>query len=416
MDLIALSTPSLNAHTPDMPSATTQLLLSQGFSCPFLLPSFFIRSNLRRVQAQRGVAPATVQNQKSCQLSFVQYSSASAALRYITVETKLLQHAGTKISCKAMCLTPQLPASTQFPRDGSQHSMSTCYTRTSTEPFPWQRGVRRYSTKVQKARSSTSAKSTEIAPSLTIRKPPEKGPLPTEKLRPKPKWVKAGISRTKVKSAGRKARRAAKKVKKGGLVGTEQKKDQACKGFLASINSFDMAAYETAVLEGGSWRNLLEKAVCKMQPRVKNSRNKGNAKAKCEGDKATVSTVPVAAKESSGGTKQKKEKQVVIPQDIIAPGTGSRISVRGDRKIERTLGKGRSVLGTSPVTPMVPFETIRTFGTLAKFGMNDRRDEPPWRGNVLGTKTGRSKECTEVNPISIWSHRSLNFYMQKIHQ
>lgn len=392
---------------PTCPSATTQLLLSLGFSCPFLLPSFFIRSNLRRVQGQRGVAPATVQNRSS---------NARAASRYIAVETRLLQHGGTKISCKAMCLTPQLPASTQFLRDGPQHSTSTCYARKSTVPFPWQRGVRKYSTKVPKARPSTSAKSTETAPPLPIHKPPGGGPLPTEKLRPKPKWVKAGISRTKVKPAGRKARRAAREGKKGGLVGTQQKKYQACKGFLASINSFDMAAYETAVLEGGSWRNILEKAVCKMQPGVKSSRDKGNAKAKCEGGKATVTTVPVAAKESPGGTKQQKEKQVVIPQDYIAPGTGSRISVRGDRKIERTLGKGRNVLGTSPVTPMVPFETARTFGTLAKFGMNDRRDEPPWRGNVLGTKTGRSKECTEVNPISIWSHRSLNFYMQKIHQ
>ena len=212
-----------------------------------------------------------------------------------------------------------------------------------------------------------------------------------------------------MKSAGRKARRAAKKVKKGSPVGTEQRRNHDRKGILASIDSFDMAAYETAVLEGGPWRNLLEKVTYRMQTRVKEAKSKGNAKTSRESDKVNTSIDLVATKDNPGETKQKKVKQVEIPQDYIAPGTGSRISVRGGGKIERMLGKGRNVLGTSPVILVVPFETARTFGTLAKLSMDGRRDELPWKSNVFETRTGKSKECSEVNPIPIRSYRSLYF-------
>lgn len=377
-------------------SVTTLPLLSLGFSCPFLLPSFFTPSNIRRVgQVQHEFATVTVQDRKSCQPSAVQYSNPR---RYITVETRLLPHTGTKVSSKTMCMTDS-PRQQPF-------SASTHYGRT-TEHSPWQRGVRKYSTKRQKAEPSPGAKSTEIALPLTISKLPKK---PLEKLRPKPKWVKAGIPRTKVKSTGRKVRRAAKKVKKGGPVGAAQRKNQ---GFLASIPSFDLEAYETAVLEGGPWRNLLEKVACKVRPIVKKAKNEGKAKVKREGDKVNASIVPIAMKANLGESTQKKEKQIEIP---IAPGTGSRISIRGNGKIERMLGKGRNVLGTSPVTPIVPFETVRTFGTLAQLGMNGQTDGPPWKRSALEAKTVRSEEFLEVNLISIWSYGSHNFYKQKIHQ
>lgn len=217
----------------------------------------------------------------------------------------------------------------------------------------------------------------------------------------KPKWVKAGIPRTKVKPTGRKARRTMKGANKPNPRELDEKSSATFGGLNTKpspMPPFDMEAYETAVLEGGnSWKKLLESMI--PPPKAAMAKTVGRG---VKGiDQAANKGVNPKKQKRSGKQTAVKVEELRETEGEVAPGVGSRISVRGDGRIECTVGKGRKVLGISPITTALPIENKRYFGTWVGRAMEDKHtkfsDEERGVGaRGVGAKLGGSDKPVEV--------------------
>ncbi|KAF8457645.1 hypothetical protein BGX38DRAFT_1156433 [Terfezia claveryi] len=399
-------------------AAVTQLLLSVGFTCPFLLPSFFVQRNAKKVKYRRSDRLNLQQkDHETHRASGVKIWRGVQNARGATLDAvplniraelgSMVRSGLTHITRSRIFTTPQLHHS--IPLRGESNipqrffSSTTSFSARSTprvsgnrtapgrftpvrsnggghqskqfSPAKTPRGD--YRSKVGQLRASPTkvpkhsvgsnidalSKSPTLAyASVTISDQSSTNSSSSQKPKSKPKWVKAGISRTKVKPTGRKARRT-----KGVNKTNPRESDGKNKHF--PMHPFDMEAYETAVLEGGnSWRKLLESIIPPPKATKVNTSGRG------------VQSIDQAAKKGVNLKKQKRlEKQTVVKVEKlqegeggVAPGVGSRISVRGDGMIERTVGKGRKVLGTSPITPTLPIENKRSFGTWMGRAMEDK--------------------------------------------
>ncbi|KAF8429680.1 hypothetical protein EV426DRAFT_582379 [Tirmania nivea] len=437
-------------------AAVTHLLLSVGFACPFLLPSFFVQRNAKGMKYRRPDSLGLQQkHHKTHSASGVEiWRCAEQETREATLDvapsntqTELgsLIASGITHLTRGIITTPQLHHSIQFheksniPRrffsstafssarsplrisgdhttsgrftavrsnGGGQHSKQPPSTKTPRDDYRSKVGQLRPSpAKVSKpslksnigtsSKSSTPADASVTFSGHSSISRPSITRSSSRKTKLKPKWVKAGISRTKVKPTGRKARRTINKR-------NSRESDVKCNVIFESLKTkpspiphLDMEAYETAVLEGGnSWKKLLESIM--PPPRATKAKTVGWG-------------IDQAASKGVNSKKQKRqEKQTVVKAEElreaegeVAPGVGSRISVRGDGRIERTVGKGRKVLGTSPITTDLPIENKRSFGTWVGRSMDDKyqksgEEEGGAETTGEGAKFGGSDKPVEV--------------------
>jgi len=425
----------------------THLLLSVGFTCPFLLPSFFVRRNAKRVKyglldslglqqkdherhRARGVEIwRSAQNGREATLA-VALSNTQAELgstiRGSIINTRRLPHS---IQFRAESNIPQ-----RYFSSTASSSVRSLPRVSGSRTTPGKSTVIRPSGCRQQSKHSSSPRDdnrskvghwmpSPVKPSLwsnigTSSKPPTPADTSVtipgrpstnrpsitcsspQKLEPKPKWVKAGISRTKVKPTGRKARRTRKKANKPNPMESDQKSNFIFEGLnkrLSFIPPFDTDAYETAVLEGGnSWKKLLANTI----PPPKAT----NAKAV-----SRVKGIDQAVNKGVNSKMQKRlEKQTVVkieqPREAepeVPPRIGSRISVRGNGKIELTVGKGRKVLGTSPIPTTLPVENKRSFGTWVGQAMEDKHKGSSEEGRDVETKGVGAKLGESGKPVEV---------------
>lgn len=439
-------------------AAATQLLLSVGFTCPFLLPSFFVQRNAKRVKYRRSHWLSLQQkDHETHRASGVEIWKGVQNAREATLDAaplntradlgSMVRSGLTHITRSRIITTPQLHHSIQLRGESNIpqrfFSSTTSFSARSTprasanrtapgrftpvrsnggghqskkfSPAKTPRGdyrskigqLRTSPTKVPKPSVGSNIDGLSKSPtpkaeaSITISDQSSTNSSSSQKLKSKPKWVKAGIPRTKVKPTGRKARRT-----KGVNKPNPRESDEKNRHF--PMHPFDMEAYETAVLEGGnSWRKLLESIV----PPPKATKVKTSGR--------DVQNIDQAAKKGVNLKKQKRsEKQTVVKVEELregeggmAPGVGSRISVRGDGMIERIVGKGRKVLGASPITTTLPIENKRYFGTWIGRAMEDKHSKVSDEERGIGAKGVGAKLVGSDKPVE-----QIQAHLRSVHQ
>ncbi|KAI5795337.1 hypothetical protein DFH27DRAFT_626679 [Peziza echinospora] len=379
--IIALARLMTPGASPSQLEAAHVLLLAAGFTCPFLLPSFFVPRRISRAGARAVGAIAQTRWTAARRTNFNRVWG-----KYVPLSQpgkipsgNVLMEDGSNAKTRPECRLPLSGLSTTshgiFAQSSSfqpialahsrsrQFSTSSIYfgatkkpsgksksirTRKSSGPKGSKADVRRAVQQIRFGKKGGRSSLRKVAPKkplvggvlfrpITMQPPPKPAPVvsksaPASSTEPKttgqrrPKWVVAGVPRTKVKATGRKARRKAKKMASKGKI-EEVAADLAEKSSVAQIE-------------------VLKKAP-EPAPHIPKEPKEA---VKVEKAGRVTGRSSRAARAAVSPLEPEKIAREIPKEEIIATSSGSRISVRGTQ-VDLTLGRGRKVSGRSVIVP-----------------------------------------------------------------
>lgn len=361
--------PSLQRTRSDLrDKLTSKALISAGFACPFLVPSFFL---IRRIHRYSSLIPRTASSLRPTATSGKIWKRRAPAHQGIThnIDWRATHAAGigqsnrqfsttfislapsshgparsrpTKSSSKPASRPAYKPASKSASRPATTSDPRLSRTnkdRSTTYPQK-NRPVKELPPKPSKTTSRQKPSAIHSIPKITFGQTVSSDPSPSAP-RPQPKWVKAGIPRTKPKANGRAARRAAKKGK-----GTPKEivfgDNIPAQKVAEDTDQHDRKEEPATITKDSDWVDDWVDEVRETRLEVKQGKERKQ-------------------KLSTDNTKKNGSKRQAIPPDIPEPnenplqGFGSRLAVRG-KQVEVLLGRGRRVRGSNTVIQGGPSE------------------------------------------------------------